>query len=434
MSGPRDDGSMTEAKGAVDARWTRRSWWAAAGCLAFLTVVATPSHRGGNTASRLATVESLVHRGTFDISESPFLEETVDYVRLDGRALSTKPPLLPVAAAGVYWALRHGLGLSLTDDLEVTHRVLIFFVETIPHALLLWAAFLLLRLWSDDPRARGWTFVMLCFGFLGAGYATTLNNHSPAAAAVLGGLYFVSKAVRAERPSPRGFMAAGLCVGLAPTLDFLTVPLCVGLFVMLAWRWRGSALAYFALIALLPIALHLYLTYRVGGSVLPIYARGELYRFEGGYWTEPRGMDALDEPKWLYAFHLLFGHHGFFLLSPILGFGLWQAVLQVSRRLSLWRESLVALVGFAAVGGAMVVRTHNYGGACVGFRWLIPVMPWFILLCLPWLEKERSMSRAGLLVAFAVSVVSFVNAAVHPWSHSGVHWLFHQVMDTGALL
>jgi len=399
-----------------------------------LTVVGNPAHRGGNTASRLATVDSLVHRGTFDISESPFLDETVDFVRLDDQVLSTKPPLLPVAAAGVYWGLHHALGLSLSEETGLTHRAIIFFVETIPHALLLLAGFLLLRIWSDDPRARGLTFIALCFGFLGAGYATTLNNHSPAAAAVLGAVYFFSKAVRSSTVPRRELLLAGLCLGLAPTLDFLTVPLCGALFLMALWRWPTPTLMFVVPVALLPVAAHLYLTYLVGGSVLPIYARGELYQFEGGYWTDPQGMDALDEPKWLYVFHLLFGHHGFFTLTPLLAVGVWQSVLQVRGRLPLWRESLAALVGFVVVGVAMVIRTHNYGGACVGFRWLIPVMPLFLLLCVPRLEADGPLERPGLLLCFFVSLTTFVNAAVHPWSHSGIHWLFHQVSDTGALL
>ena len=85
-------------------------------------------------------------------------------------------------------------------------------------------------------------------------------------------------------------------------------------------------------------------------------------------------------------------------------------------------------------GGAMIVRTPNYGGACVGFRWLIPVMPLLILFCVTWLERKPSMWRGGLAIAFFVSLTTFVNAAVHPWSHSGIHWVFHQFVDTGAQL
>ncbi|MCA9605682.1 MAG: hypothetical protein KC619_08815 [Myxococcales bacterium] len=422
-----------DGAGDAEAVWTRRSKWAALACLAFLTLVGNPAHRGGNTASRLATVESLVHRGTFDISGSPFLEETVDYVRLDGRALSSKPPLLAVVAAGVYAPL-HALGLDLFEDVEIVHRVLVFFVETIPQALLLWAGFLWLRLVSKDPRARGWTFVMLCFGFLGAGYATTLNNHSPAAAAAVGALYLTTKIARAETPGRRDVALLGLCLGLLPTLDFLTSPLVIGFGLVLLWRAPKATFTVALPAALVPIGLHLYLTWLATGSVLPVYARGDLYRFEGGYWTEPRGLDALHEPKWLYTFHLLFGHHGLFLLTPILVYGVIEALRAIRARADLWREALITLVALVLIGGAMIVRTPNYGGACVGFRWLIPVMPLVILFCVRWLERTGSMWRGGMAIAFFVSVTTFVNAAVHPWSHSGIHWLFHQVVDTGALL
>ncbi|MBX3274587.1 MAG: hypothetical protein KF729_30255 [Sandaracinaceae bacterium] len=424
---------MSGEPSEAEVLWRRRSLAAAIGCLAFLTVAGQPANRGGNTASRLATVESLVHRGTFDITDSPFRAETVDYVRLDGRALSSKPPLLPVAAAALYAPL-HALGLDIVDDLWLVHRVLVFAFGTVPHALLLFAAFLWLRLVSPDPWARGWTFVMLCFGFLGAGYATTLNNHSVAAASAMGALYFTTKCVRSAAPAPRDLAAAGLLIGLSPTLDFLTAPLVLGASLMLLAHAPRAALVWAAPIALLPLGAHLAATYAATGSVLPIYARNDLYRFEGGYWTAPRDLDALDEPKWLYTFHLLFGHHGLFLLTPILAYGGWQAVLQIRARAALWREALVVLAGLVLVAVAMIVRTPNYGGACVGFRWVIPFMPPLILFTVRWLEQTRSMWRGGLAIAFAVSITTFVNAAIAPWSHSGVHWLIHQVIDTGAEL
>ncbi|MEZ4340278.1 MAG: hypothetical protein R3B82_26950 [Sandaracinaceae bacterium] len=275
---------------------------------------------------------------------------------------------------------------------------------------------------------------MLCFGFLGAGYATTLNNHSPAAAAAVGALYLTTKIARAETPGRRDVALLGLCLGLLPTLDFLTSPLVIGFGLVLLWRAPKATFTVALPAALVPIGLHLYLTWLATGSVLPVYARGDLYRFEGGYWTEPRGLDALHEPKWLYTFHLLFGHHGLFLLTPILVYGVIEALRAIRARADLWREALITLVALVLIGGAMIVRTPNYGGACVGFRWLIPVMPLVILFCVRWLERTGSMWRGGMAIAFFVSVTTFVNAAVHPWSHSGIHWLFHQVVDTGALL
>src|SRR5690606_4348403 len=58
------------------------------------------------------------------------------------------------------------------------------------------------------------------------------------------------------------------------------------------------------------------------GTFTPAYSEfgvsGGLYDYPGSYWLEPGGMDALDERKHIYLMHLLIGHHGFFLLTPIL--------------------------------------------------------------------------------------------------------------------
>ncbi len=414
--------------------WRRRAAWSAGLCLLFLAVVQNPAHRGGNTASRLATVESLVDRGTWDISDSPFLEETHDYVVLDGRALSSKPPLLPAAAAGVYFAIHQLTGLSLVRDIGIVHRLLILFTEIPAQALLLLFGWRLLGLFTDDPRARGWTFLVLCFGFLGAGYATTLNNHSPAAAAAVVGLYFATRAFRAEVPEARDLALAGLALGLLPTLDLPSalISACIGL--PLAVRHPKRVALFLVGPALVPVAASLLLTYSATGGLSPIYARGDLYHYEGSYWDAPQGMDALHEPKWIYVLNLLVGHHGFFLMTPVFVYALGEAWHQLRARGPGRHLAWAALVSFAGILFAYVMRSGNYGGACVGVRWLIPVMPLFVLLLAPKLARDSTQDSWLFRFAFFVSVVSFVNAAVHPWSHSGIHFLFHQFVDTGALL
>lgn len=64
-----------------------------------------------NDASRLATIESLVERGTWAIDASPFA--TVDRIKVGEHFYSDKPPILSLAGAGVYSILHNVFGLTL---------------------------------------------------------------------------------------------------------------------------------------------------------------------------------------------------------------------------------------------------------------------------------------------------------------------------------
>ena len=50
-------------------------------------------------------------------------------------------------------------------------------------------------------------------------------------------------------------------------------------------------------------------------------------------------------------------------------------------------------------------RTRNYGGWCVGMRWLVPVMPWLVMLFGLWLERVKLnvFKWSAVILAFAVS-------------------------------
>ncbi len=78
-----------------------------------------------NDASRMASIESLVHRQTWQIDGSPFAH-TLDKIKVGDAFYSTKPPLLSFVGAGVYGLLYHGLGWELqtqgcAPDLSATN-------------------------------------------------------------------------------------------------------------------------------------------------------------------------------------------------------------------------------------------------------------------------------------------------------------------------
>src|SRR5512136_260183 len=66
-----------------------------------------------NDSSRLATIDSLLERGTWQIDESPFAQVTWDKVFLNNHFYSSKPPLFEAAAVIPYSLMYYLLGVKL---------------------------------------------------------------------------------------------------------------------------------------------------------------------------------------------------------------------------------------------------------------------------------------------------------------------------------
>ena len=155
--------------------------------------------QSANDRSRWCTVASLVEHRTYAIDNQIAVPgapgqknnepwDTIDKIQhadRDGqqRFYSSKPPLLPTIVAGVYAAVRFSTGLTLTEHPLYLTRVLlalinlpllaIFYYSTINSAK---------RVCEADWASRVAVF-STCFATMLLPFATTLNNHLPAAAA-----------------------------------------------------------------------------------------------------------------------------------------------------------------------------------------------------------------------------------------------------------
>lgn len=408
------------------AALTRRGAWLIALVSALLVYQFTTGDVITNPASRLATMDALVHDHTFVIDHSPF-KWTIDKVQVGGHFYSSKPPLLATAGAGVYAVVHHVTGLSMRGSDESRYKA-VFLVTLVlmlgSHLVLLAYGYRLLRRWDDRPEVVLPAFAALALAYLGFGYATSINNHGPAAAACLASFYHAYAARQGATPRWRHFAVAGLFGGLAPALDLgaVFVSVAVGLY-LLTTDWRAT-LRWLAPAAVPPVALHFSLTWAVAGRLLPVYLDRQAYLYPGSYWHSPADMDALAEPRLLYVSNMLVGHHGLFTMTPLLVLALVALASSLARRDAHHREA-------AVVGGALVVlvvfytlTTGNYGGTCVGFRWLMIVTPLLMLFVADWLRTTRG--RVGLFafgLLFAVSQFNAVDALRGPWRTSAWHAL-----------
>jgi hypothetical protein len=188
---------------------------------------------------------------------------------------------------------------------------------------------------------------------------------------------------------------------------------------LLSKDWRRTLLLFLPA-ALPPLLAYLALTYSVTGSILPVQIRPELHRFAGSYQLRRGGIDALQEPKHIYFFHMLLGHHGLLSMTPLFCFSLVALVKNLRRKSARFADALFVIAGVILLTVYYTFFTRNYGGWSVGFRWLLPLMPALFLFLGVWLDGARmTWWKWPLLVgAFAVSGFHTQDALSGPFQFS----------------
>lgn len=378
-----------------------------------------------NPKSRYATIDSLVHRGTFVIDESRYVK-TSDRISLDGHFLSPKPPVLPVLSAGCYWVFTRVTGKTFANDEKAILLFLDIVVGFLPHILLLLFFYRFLRFWITDERALVLSFAVMAFNYIGWGYSTGMNNHTPAAVALFISFYYACRIRHEQSNSRLNWILSGLLAGLAATLELWAAIYCVGITLYLAGRnWRKSIFIFIP--SSLPFLLfHFILSYISTGSLKPVYLRPELYFYPDSYWFSKLGIDAAREAKPVYFFHMIFGHHGLLAMTPVFFLACWSLCSSAIKRDA--RHAEAVLIGVSSFVTVILLgfRTNNYGGLCFGFRWLIIIMPFMFLFAGVWLEKKRSLFAVFLfLLCWFVGLLNVLDCFIKgPWAFSTWHELF----------
>jgi hypothetical protein len=383
------------------------------------------SRENANTGSRYATIESLVEYGTYNIDASRYLF-TPDKVKARDHFVSSKPPLLPTYGAGVYWLLKRITGYNITDNESIVVWTVGVFTGWLSHLVFLLYLYRLCKLLLVRQLAILVTMAAGCFAYLGVAYATAINNHSVGAAMAVAGFYHAFKA-RHDLGGKLDWAFAGLWLGMLPAIDLSSLALTglTGIY-LLTKDWKRTLLLY-APLALPGLLSQPLLAHYATGSWIPAYADASMMSYKGSYFGGRRGgIDALFEPKSIYAFNVLLGHHGVFSMTPIFNFGLFEIVRRLWKRDKYVPETIVFAVCFTVVTAFYIFRTHNYGGWCVGMRWLVPVMPWLLVMFGLWIDRAKINTLKWTLVvmAFAVSAFNVQDGLTSPFQFSVWHnWL-----------
>lgn len=382
------------------------------------------SLNNANTASRYATIESLVDYGTYHIDRSQYVH-TIDKKKIGEHYISSKPPLLPTYGAGVYWVYQKLTGKNIVENEGDVVRTVGMFTGLLFHGVFLLYLYRFCRLMLKRQIAQLGTMALGCFGYLGAAYATAINNHSVGAALSLVGLFYAYRATRGG-PGVKDWVLAGFWLGVTGAVDLTCLAFLptIGLY-LLSKDWRRAVFAFGA--AALPgLVLLLGLNYATTGSFKAAYSNKEAGQFAGNYFkTVKTGIDALREPKHIYGFNVLLGHHGVFSMTPVFCFSLYEIIRNLRRR-EHFKGTLAISAVLAMVFYFYIFKTRNYGGWCVGMRWIVPFMPLFVLYFGLWLDRIKltRLTLGATALAFAVGCFHVQDGLTSPFQYSVWHnWL-----------
>jgi MFS family permease len=335
-------------------------------------------------------------------------------VQINGRFYSSKPPNFTLLLAAEAWLTKAVTGMQVADHERFYLTLMVFLSQVLPYCLMLWLAVGFVRELTDDTRTQVYAIAALSLGCLPFGYAVTLNNHTPTAIVLFCALVLLARARARGGPTSAGvaFTIGALC-GLAFTFELTSGAFAAGFIALLAWRDR-RALVWALLGAAVPVIPTVVTYYVISGKLLPFYAQKDLYDYPGSYWNEPRGLDALDEPKLLYAFNALLGWKGLFSLTPVAFLAVLGMVRTIRDRGRLAGEMLVIASASFVVIVYIIATTNNYGGAAMGLRWFAQFGPLWAIAALPvageWLGRPRL--RVVAWFALAVSCVIVVESLI----------------------
>lgn len=428
-----------------------------------------------NDKSRWATVKALVENRTYVIGKRvrphptdpklPYEDQGIvrkggGYESLDvvmnpdtQEFYSSKPPLFPTVLAGEYWVLRELFGWSIDGDRWLVIPVILLTVNVLPFAVYLVLLCRLIDATGKTDFGRLLAATSACLGTFLLTFSGTLNNHLPGAFCVLFATYPLLRAVAENRDmSAGGYVCCGFFAALSATFELPALAFFAGLLVPLLVARPRRTLLLFLPAALVPAAAYFAANYAAIGQVMPAYEKfgGPWYNFEGSHWAKAgtplaKGIDFAAEPKDVYAFHLLLGHHGWFSLTPVFVLALYGLVVLAIRSApdvrkllsrgngSPWTLPLLAAMTLAVtlvVLAFYVVRTNNYGGYTSGPRWLFWLIPLWVLMIPPAADRLAG-SRLGRGLA-AVLLGASVLAAFYPaWNPWRPPWLLQWMEVTG---
>jgi hypothetical protein len=431
----------------------RKERWAWIGVLIGAAVVAIlsaePFAGSWNDGGRLATVESLVDRGTLAIDDSifvnvppgsspyavdnPFLRDgTRDKLFIDGHYYSHHSPVPAFFMAGAYRIWRWAGGPSAVERFDRY----CWFINLISSGLaFVIAVGCLFAIGGRIGLPLGQRLLFTVFFGLGTvalPYAQHVNNHVLFLAAAAWLFLLLLKANR-DGWTTRQMLGIGTAVGIAYTIDLGAGPMLVvvvaGLFIVERLSPRQIACAG---LAAFPWFLFYHaVNWSIGGTFGPASRVPEYLCWPGspfnaysmtGSWQQPTLYNAM-----LYALDMLFLKKGFLGHNLLIFLPLFALPWLVRSRYPERRIVVAGLVWSVSVWLLYSATSTNQSGACCSVRWFVPLLvPAFVALAVVLRERPELRTDACILGAGGV-LVGLCMARVGTWQMRAVpgYWTLY---------
>jgi len=409
-------------------------------------------YHGANDYSRWNTVYSLVHFNSYKTDledwgtsrewpefydDGPF--STIDKVYRDGHFYSSKPPLLPTVAAGIYKILYETTGTRIWYPPGTRHgrstriagRTILLIVNVLPFLFFLIYYAKLLRQLQFTDYTRLFCLCIAAGGTFLTAYCVTFTNHAVSAFLFFFAAYNIIQVYLTDSPRPMHFLWAGFFAGLATTFELPAAVFGLATFFLLLPKSPSLTFKYYVIPALIPIAAFFYTNYLATGGIKPYYAYfgTEIYNYKPDvHWLHPPGIDGLHQDKWTYFTNITVGHHGIFSLTPVFVFAFIGLLVPFRRHLKrLFPLQIAVLLSTIACIVWYTLETSNYSGMSHGLRrtfWLIPL--WLIMLppIIEWLIKH-AVGRFLAWTSLVLSIATVGYSVRIPWGRSWLHELMN---------
>ena len=370
----------------------------AAGALFLLIFALFYSHvevgMSGNESGRFATIQAVAEQGAFHIEKCNF--RTVDRTVRDNHVYYDKLPFLSFVLGQLYKPLHRFCGINFVDNYHLSIYLINLLMGALVNILFfLWFFDLLRALKKGTLEIK----FLLALGAVATtwiiSYSTMLNNHTPAALAVLGVL--VSAVRYNQKNSWKAAVLAGFSAGLAGLLElpcglFFGIAALGAVFFSAPGQKKFFHTALTAAAGALCVGIGLWLNKYAYGTWLPLYF--------GSHGVKGTFSFSVQSDPVYYWFHALVGDRGLFLYTPFLLAGVWGGVRNWKRLTVPERALLLGTGGFMLF---YLLGTNEFGGQSYGFRYFIPVIPvlWYqgakLLLDLKMTKTVTAVTAALLL-------------------------------------
>ena len=361
----------------------------------------------GAEATRFALVESIAQNNVFHIEQTQF--RTVDKVIANNHIYSDKPPALSWTIGMIMKVPMKVLQLNFYDNYHLLIWLVNFvFFGAINILIFLWLFNYLIK--SSFAGSAKLKFLLafssvVCTWILS--YSVVLNNHTPAALAVVGMMVVLYK--YHKQNSYKSALAAGFACGALGALDLpgaLCFAIATTIAVFLDTKEKANRIKNTCWVigsGLVMLLFYLGLNYYAYGTIMPLYIAGKTGTFEPTVYMD--GILA-------YFWNTLFWTRGLFSYQPFLLAAIPGFILYWKKEKSGW-GALCLMVASIATCVLYNTITCEFGGYAYGFRYLILIIPvlwyWAAIFFIKMKSKVLKYSLLTILLGWGAAT-SFVGS------------------------